>query len=381
MKKPVIPIFYTADDNYAPYLSVSIISLLKNASPDYSYEIFVVYEKMSLKTLTKLRTMKALREKDAKIHLKPMREVLNFMTERPNTRLNASMFTLTIYYRIFVAQMFPQFEKGIYLDSDTVVTGDISKLYNVNLGKKYLLGAVNDFSIKKNNKFMAYIEGVVGIPRNEYFNSGVLLLNLSEMRRLRFDEHFLYLLVRYDFDTVAPDQDYLNAMTYGRVKLLPSEWDAMPAKDVSPMKNPCIVHYNLYFKPWHYDDIDYEVYFWRYAANSPFLKDINAIKAQPHSLETDMKSLKEMMDHATRALKEKTTFKTVFESGEEVRAGTPAAETYEIVETNWGWKTVVKKTLQISALPLTLSLKPLKPLAKMMKVSADKSRAKKNRKR
>ena len=362
MGKPVIPIFYTADDAYAPYLSVSIISLLKNANPDYAYEIYVVYDKMSLRTLTKLKTLKVLREKDARIHLKPMKEVLSFMTERPNTRLNASMFTLTIYYRIFIAQMFPQYEKGIYLDSDTVVAGDISEMYNVNLGKKYLLGAVNDFSIKKNKPFMDYVEGVVGIPRDEYFNSGVLLLNLAELRRLRFDEHFLYLLVRYDFDTVAPDQDYLNAMCYGKVKLLSSKWDAMPAKDVPPMKDPGIVHYNLYFKPWFYDDIDYEVYFWRYAAHSPFLKQINKVKSEPHELERDMEFLGEMMAHAEAAHKHKITFKKVFE-GDEIRAGKPSEKEYVVVETGWGWH-IVKTTL---ALPLL----PLKPIAGAVKKSAE----------
>lgn len=370
--KPVIPIFYTADDNYAPYLSVSIISLLKNASPDYRYEIYVVYEKMSLRTLRKLMTLKALREKDAHIHLKPMKEVLSFMTERPNTRLNASMFTLTIYYRIFIAQMFPQYDKGIYLDSDTVVVGDISEMYNVNLGKKYLLGAVNDFSIKKNKPFMDYIEKVVGIPRDEYFNSGVLLLNLAELRHLRFDEHFLYLLVRYDFDTVAPDQDYLNAMCYGKVKLLPSKWDAMPAKDVPPMKELGIVHYNLYFKPWYYDDIDYEVYFWRYAANSPFLKQINKVKAEPHDLERDMEFLGEMMAHAERAHKHKVTFKKVFEGTDEIRAGKPSDKEYVVVETGWGWH-IVKTTLAIPLLPL-------KPIAGAVKKSAEIIRQTRNKK-
>ena len=370
--KPVIPIFYTADDNYAPYLSVSIISLLKNASPDYRYEIYVVYEKMSLRTLRKLMTLKALKEKDAHIHLKPMKEVLSFMTERPNTRLNASMFTLTIYYRIFIAQMFPQYDKGIYLDSDTVVVGDISEMFNVELGKKYLLGAVNDFSIKKNKPFMDYIEKVVGIPRDEYFNSGVLLLNLAELRRLRFDEHFLYLLVRYDFDTVAPDQDYLNAMCYKKVKLLPGKWDAMPAKDVEPMKEPGIVHYNLYFKPWFYDDIDYEVYFWRYAANSPFLKQINKVKAEPHDLNRDMEFLGEMMAHAERAHKHKVTFKKVFEGGDEIRAGKPSDKEYVVVETGWGWH-VVKTTL-------SLPLLPLKPIAGAVKKSAEMIRQTRNKK-
>ncbi len=372
MNKPVIPIFYTADESYAPYLSVSIISLLKNASSEYAYEIYVVYDKMSIRTLTKLKTLKVLREKDAKIHLKPMREVLDFLTERPNTRLNASMFTLTIYYRIFIAQMFPQYNKGIYLDSDTVVVGDISEMYNVDLGKK-LLGVVNDFSIKTNKPFMHYVEDYVGIPRDKYFNSGVLLLNLAELRRLRFDEHFLYLLVRYDFDTVAPDQDYLNAMCYGKVKLLPSKWDAMPAKDVPPMKEPGIVHYNLYFKPWHYDDIDYEVYFWRYAAHSPFLKTINKVKAEPHELERDMKFLGQMMAHADAAHKQKTSFKKVFEETDEVRAGKPSDKTYEIVETGWGWH-IVKTTLSLPLLPLKVGADVVKKSAEIIKETARTSR-------
>lgn len=375
MKKTTIPIFYTADEKYAPYLSVSIISLLKNASPDYTYEIYVVYDKMSIRTLTKLKTLKVLREKDAKIHLKPMREVLSFLTERPNTRLNASMFTLTIYYRIFIAQMFPQYDKGIYLDSDTVVVGDISEMYNVPLGKK-LLGVVNDFSIKTNKPFMRYVEDYVGIPRDKYFNSGVLLLNLAELRRLRFDEHFLYLLVRYDFDTVAPDQDYLNAMCYGKVKLLPSKWDAMPAKDVPPMKDPGIVHYNLYFKPWHYDDIDYEVYFWRYAAHSPFLKAINKVKAEPHDLDRDMKFLGQMMAHADAAHKQKTSFKKVFEETDEIRAGKPSDKTYEIVETGWGWH-IVKTTLSLPLLPLKVGADVVKKSADAVKKSARILRKKK----
>ena len=37
-----IPIFFATDDNYAPFLTVSLNSLLKNASKDYFYKIYVL---------------------------------------------------------------------------------------------------------------------------------------------------------------------------------------------------------------------------------------------------------------------------------------------------------------------------------------------------
>ena len=41
--------------------------------------------------------------------------------------------------------MFPQYDKGIYLDADTVVTGDIAKLYNIDLHDKLVAGTSDTF--------------------------------------------------------------------------------------------------------------------------------------------------------------------------------------------------------------------------------------------
>ena len=37
-----IPIFFSTDDNYIPYLDVAVSSLIANASRDYSYRIIVL---------------------------------------------------------------------------------------------------------------------------------------------------------------------------------------------------------------------------------------------------------------------------------------------------------------------------------------------------
>lgn len=62
-----------------------------------------------------------------------MTDTVKSITNREENLLRCDFFTLTIYFRLFLAQMFPQYDKGIYLDSDIVVPGDISQLYQTPL--------------------------------------------------------------------------------------------------------------------------------------------------------------------------------------------------------------------------------------------------------
>ena len=70
---------------------------------------------------------------------------LECITDKMGTRLRADFFTLTIFFRLFIPEMFKEYDKCIYLDSDIVVPGDISKLYNVDLEflKKYCISPSN----------------------------------------------------------------------------------------------------------------------------------------------------------------------------------------------------------------------------------------------
>ena len=40
-----------------------------------------------------------------------------------------------------------------------------------------------------------------------------------------------------------------------------------------------LIHYNLSFKPWHFDNILYEEYFWKYAKETEYFEEIQSIKA------------------------------------------------------------------------------------------------------
>ena len=74
---------------------------------------------------------------------------------------------------------------------------------------------------------------------------------------------------------VAQDQDYLNRICKGRVKLIDVSWNTMSgvAKEFQA-KKPKLIHFNLVAKPWHFKDVDYSKEFWEYAKKTAFFEQI-----------------------------------------------------------------------------------------------------------
>ena len=317
MNKITIPIFYAIDDGYAKFVAVSIKSLIMNANNNYNYDINVIYENLSEENTKKL---KSLETDNIKIILTEMNQNLSMITDKLGNRLREYTFTLTIFFRLFIPVMFPKYDKCIYIDADTVIPDDISRLYNEDLGNNYL-GCIVDKSTIDNEILASYFEKVVGIPRDKYINSGVLLMNSKKLRELKIDEKFLALYTKYGFDVIAPDQDYINSMCYGHIKYLSDIYDAMPNPNNKEVEKPVIIHYNLFLKPWQYENVQYYDYFWKYAKFTPYYDELLEIKNS--YTDEDRKKDSEWMDlmisRAKSLVGTKNTLKKVFESGKETR--------------------------------------------------------------
>ena len=134
--------------------------------------------------------------------------------------------------------MFPNYDKCIYIDADTVIPGDISRLYNEDLGNNYL-GCIVDKSTIDNEILASYFEEVVGIPRDKYINSGVLLMNSKKLRELKIDEKNKFIDTLTNFKVSIEDtKGYLDAqVTSGGVSLEEINLETMESKLVK----------NLYF--------------------------------------------------------------------------------------------------------------------------------------
>lgn len=270
-KGQVIPLFFATDRNYLPFLSVALKSLRENSSKDYQYKVYVLhsgvpedYKEMVLRQS----------EQDFEISFVDVSERLQTIKEFLHMR---DYYTATTYFRIFIAGMFPQYDKALYLDSDTVILGDITELYSFDLGDNLLAGApcegVNSFQIYKD-----YVSKVDGLNPDYFFNAGVVLMNLKAFREENFYEQFSDLLKKYKF-TVIQDEDYLNVLCQDRVLQLPRAWNKTPvAPDYMAKEDLRLVHYIMSWKPWCYDDIPYQEYFWEYAEKTEFYPVIKAIK-------------------------------------------------------------------------------------------------------
>ena len=268
----VIPIFFAVDDGYMPFLAVALESLIDNASRNYYYSIKILYTNINEDNKKKINKYQ---RDNVNIEFVDLNYYIEEVKDKLYTR---DYYTKTTYFRLFIANLYPQYNKAIYLDSDIVVKGDISELYNQEMGDN-LLAAAPDDVIQTTKVFQEYAEKVVGVAdyRN-YFNAGILLMNLDEFRRFKFQEKFLYLLETIKF-TVAQDQDYLNRLCKGKVKIIHKGWDRMPiANDDLPLEQIKIIHYNLADKPWKYDNIRYQEFFWEYAKKTEYYEYICKIK-------------------------------------------------------------------------------------------------------
>lgn len=312
-----IPIFFTIDDGYAPFLAVALNSAIKNASSDRHYRAIVLHQDLNEANAAKL---KSLETENFKIKLTPMKANFEALDDRMSNRLRCDYFTLTIYFRLFIPAMFPQYDKGIYIDSDVVLTDDIANLYDIDIGNNFF-GACTDASIADTPPLVAYTENAVGIPKGEYINSGVLLMNLKKLRDCDLEGHFLNLLNTYHFDSIAPDQDYLNAMCNGNIYYLDEAWDAMPNDAKPPLKNPSLIHYNLFSKPWCYDGVQYEDAFWKYAEDSGYIDEIKAYKAAytEDKKKADSDCLALLVCRGGEIPEGEVTFKKQFEKGVKIR--------------------------------------------------------------
>ena len=270
--RDVLPIFFAVDDGYIPFLAVSLQSLIDNSSEEHYYLIKILYTNISEENREKIKKYE---KENVSIEFVDLNYYIEKIKDKLYTR---DYYSKTTYFRLFIPNLYPQYNKALYLDSDIVLLEDVYDLYNIDMGDN-LVAAAPDDVIQTIDVFKEYVEKVVGVASYEnYFNAGVLLMNLDELRKFNFQEKFIYLLDKIKF-SVAQDQDYLNRLCKGRVKIIDPNWNRMPiATEKANDGDIKLIHYNLAYKPWHFEDILYKDYFWEYAKKTEFLDIIQDIK-------------------------------------------------------------------------------------------------------
>ena len=170
-----IPVFYACDDNFVKYTMVSLQSMMDHASKEAQYEIHVLHTNISEEMQKKMHAME---NANFSVQFDHVTEYLHSIQEKLPLR---DYYSKTTYFRLFIAEMFPEIDKAIYIDSDTVVLGDIAQLYAYDLGDAYV-GACREQVMIQEEVYGTYVEKVLGVERDNYFNAGMLVINCEQFR-------------------------------------------------------------------------------------------------------------------------------------------------------------------------------------------------------
>ena len=286
----VVPVFLTINSAYAPYAAAAIHSLVQHTDPKRYYRVIILHDGLNLVNRWRLRNLVT---RNVAIQFKKMsrslylKAIVAYCTRRQKGA--GDFFSSAVYYyRAFIPLMFPLYRKAVYIDSDTILRGDIGELYDTELGDN-VMAAMVDPKVTVIPEFRDYVNNALGIPHDEYVNSGVQVMDLRKMRKCKYLSTMIELIRKYDADLVAPDQDYLNVILRGKIEFLNPVWNAEPVKDLP--RNVKLVHFNLFNKPWHYKNVPCERIFWNAAKGTGFMGDL---KRQQAAFDAE----KQKADHA-----------------------------------------------------------------------------------
>jgi lipopolysaccharide biosynthesis glycosyltransferase len=154
------------------------------------------------------------------------------------------------YCRILLPRLL-NVKRLIYLDCDVLVFRDLAQLFDLELAPGKVLAAALDSETLSLADDSPTIADASNLPREgAYFNCGVMLMNLDELRKQDFFERaveFLNSKSAYRFW----DQSAINFLLYGQIEELPDYWNRASWRFDAQQNNDldCVLHYTT-SAPW-----------------------------------------------------------------------------------------------------------------------------------
>jgi len=140
----------------------------------------------------------------------------------------------------------------IYLDCDLLVFRDLSKLFDFELPPGKILAAVTDSeTLTLDDDSRAIADAMNLRPDARYFNAGVMLLDLDELRKRGFTERSLEFFSNFSGHYRFHDQSALNFLLQGKIEELPEYWNRASWRfdDQDSNTLDCVLHYTS-SAPW-----------------------------------------------------------------------------------------------------------------------------------
>ena len=268
-----------ADENYVKPLTVMLHSAAAALNPGRHLHVVLFDGGIEESSLNGIRESLI----DFPISIDILRPDLSQVSDL----MTSHHITHTAYLRLMAARLLPDsIDKVIYLDSDVLVLDDLTKMWDMDLADNYCLAAtdiacpfidareVTDPELQASKPYFAAISPVanwkaLGIDgAANYFNSGVMVLNLKKWRLENVEQKLFECLRKNSKFVWCWDQYALNVVFAGKWGRLPLRWNQgahvfeYPSEQQIPVDRdsfasmrdrPAIIHYTTEWKPWDFE--------------------------------------------------------------------------------------------------------------------------------
>lgn len=268
MENKLINIVYITDEGYAMPTCVSIVSLIEHKLDNEIYNINIIAN--SLEEHSK-EILLSLKRENVDINIIDTNDDGYTEMEKNCTTPNTHV-TISSLHKFEIPEVLSELNKVLYLDSDIIINKNISELYDVDLLDNYA-GVIKEMGDKELENGESFLGKEIGLEDNNYFNAGVMLLNLEAMRR----DNTFQQLVNYKMNNATKfvDQDAHNIIFQKKKVMLPFKYNFRSCifeeitleeynlkycgekekyKNIEDVFNDqVIIHMTSKYKPWDYN--------------------------------------------------------------------------------------------------------------------------------
>ncbi|MBP3604427.1 MAG: hypothetical protein J6J79_09815 [Lachnospiraceae bacterium] len=269
-----IPIVMISDDNFVMQTCVAITSLCKNKKSTTIYEVFIVMAECSDESAN---TFKQMEREDCIITL------VQASLEKYRDIKQLAHISIACLLKFDICELISQYDKLLYLDGDIIVRGDLTELYNTELGDNYAAAVKELYCMEED-------DGCI--------NAGIMLFNAKKMR-VDGMRDILVTTRKSLGDRGSMDQQTYNMVIKNKIQYISIENNCIPGRLVGDVKlsytmeqlnslygthyknvkqliqNAVIIHFATGNKPWKYTFAPcakewYEYYLLSPYGNKPF---------------------------------------------------------------------------------------------------------------
>lgn len=203
-----VPLVFISDNNYVVPTAVAIWSIIRSKQPDTRYAVHIVCASLSEESEAEFKKLES-EQVSVTIIRQDADRFSDLHTYVQGTHCVATPAALL---KFVLPELLPQYDKVLYLDGDIIVRDDLTEIYETELGTDLVAAVVDSGSLYRSTQFMQQVA--------HYFNSGVMLLNLAQMR-LENTTETLIRTKQEQQDNSLMDQNIFNLVFDGRVHTLP----------------------------------------------------------------------------------------------------------------------------------------------------------------